>query len=440
MMASQRVIVIGHTDVGSRVCALLQERGLNVTHLDDPTDVELQASLGDDVAGVAVLLHDDIRALRYCLAVEHLRPQIRLFAAIFDRTVRSQLETSVPNCVVMSPAAIAAPSMVAAAIAPSVAAVRRHTVPSVREWVTISKNAPHTIAEYKVPGSLRLRGLIGMLRGQGRAYDRGSAVLLTGFFGLTFITLIDTLIGARHEDFLVALRDAVLTTATIWTPEIGHEPARLLWSTGAAALVMMFAAAFGAGIVHHLLEGRHASIIGRRVTPRSGHVIVAGMGQVGIRLAQELREIGVAVVCIETRADAPTIPMAKGLRIPVIIDNAASRSALKRAGISRAIALVAAGSDERDNIAIAISALACAPNIEVVLRAGSDAAIDETRSLFHIGSTVDVNALTAAFVAQAMSGEHPYLTLRSGEDIVAIDNTGAVTAHYAAHTGRCTCN
>ena len=44
-----------------------------------------------------------------------------------------------------------------------------------------------------------------------------------------------------------------------------------------------------------------------------GHVVVAGMGQVGVRLAQELRALGVAVVGIEQASDAPALPIARDL-------------------------------------------------------------------------------------------------------------------------------
>ena len=73
-------------------------------HLADPSDAELRDALAGDVDGVAVLLHDDMRALRYSLVVEHIRPGIRLFVAMFDGTARAQLERTVPNCVVLSPA------------------------------------------------------------------------------------------------------------------------------------------------------------------------------------------------------------------------------------------------------------------------------------------------------------------------------------------------
>ena len=442
-MTRGAIVVIGHTDVGRRACALLASRGIRTLHLDDPTDADLREALSGEVAGVAVLLHDDMRALRYSLVVEHVRPGIRLFVAMFDGTARAQLERAVRNCVVLSPAAIAVPSMVAAAIAPDHVAVRRTATSDERSWVTID-GVPEadrvSMHPFEAPRPLRRRGLVGMMRGQLHPYDAGSAVLLGGAFGLLLVIAVDTLVGLRHDSLIRSLYDATRTTATIAAPELADETGVLLWATIAALLVMGLTAAFAAGIVHHLISGRHVSLVGRRVVPRSGHVVVAGMGQVGIRLAQELRALGIAVLGIERLPDAPGLPLARDLGIPVIIGDASSRRVLRRAGLRDAVAVVAAGSEERDNIAVAISAQAVALDATVVIRAGADDAIDETRSLFRIGSVVDVNGLTATFVVQSMVDAAPYVVIAVDDRILAVDDAGAVTAIMPAGTVRCSCS
>ena len=443
-MDAGRVVIIGHTDVGRRACALLQDAGTRTVHLGEPTDAELHAALLGQVDGVAVLLHDDIRALRYSLIVEHLRPGIRLFVAIFDRTVRQQLERTVPNCVVLSPASIAVPAMVAAAIAPQHGVVRRRGSSQEESWVAIDATATPeaseaTVRPYEVPRSLHVRGLIGRIRGQLHPYDSGSSVLLGGAFGLLLIILIDTLIGLRHNSLTRALYDATRTTATISAPTLEEAPGELIWATIAALLVMGFTAAFAAGIVHHLLSGRHVALVGRRVIPRGGHVVVVGMGQVGLRLAQELRALGVAVLGIERFPDASGLGLARDLGIPVIIGDATSRRVLRRAGLGRAVALVAAGSEERDSIAVALSAIAVAPGLQVVLRAGADDAIDETRSLFPIGPVIDVNGLTAAFVSRALLGAEPYAVIPEGDQVVCLTSTQSAPTRQRSITAWCDC-
>jgi len=437
------ILVIGHTDVGRRACALISEAGSATIHLDDPTDADLREALESGVEGVAVLLHDDIRALRYSLVIEHMRPGIRLFVAIFDRTVRKQLEAAVPNCVVLSPASICVPSMVAAAIAPSHAAVRRRGSSQEPRWVSIDISAtaqsPASVEPYAIPSRLRIRGLWGRLRGQLHAYDSGSAVLLGGALGLILIIAVDTLVGLRHQSLVRALYDATRTTATISAPTLEDSPLELLWATIAALLVMGLTAAFAAGIVHHLLSGRHVALIGRRVIPHGGHVVVVGMGQVGIRLAQELRALGVAVVGVERFGDASGLPLARDLGIPVIIGDATSRRVLQRAALTGAVALVAAGSEERDSIAVALSATAVAPGLKVVLRAGADDAIDETRSLFPIGPVIDVNGLTAAFVSRSLLGAEPYAVIPDGDQVVCVSRDSTSQVRQRSTSSRCAC-
>lgn len=438
-----RIAVIGHTDAGQRVCAALNDRGIDVTHLAEPDDTELRSVVLGDIDGVAIMLHDDMRALRYALGIEHLRPGIRMYVAMFDGTARAQIERTVPNCVVISPASIAVPSFIAATIAPSVAAVRRTRRSDEKTWVRIGRPGQADansvdIAPTTAPMDLRLRGLLGRAVGQLRPYDTGSGVLLGSLFGLLAVLVIDTFVGMHHAPALRAFYDAARTTATISAPELPDSTPILLWASLAALLVIALTATFGAGVVHHLLSGRHVALFGRRVIPRSGHVIVAGMGQVGIRLARELRDLGIAVVGIERYADVRGVNMARELNIPVMVDDASSRRVLRRAGAHHALAIVTAGSHERDNITIAIAAQAINDNLRVIIRAGADDAIAETRSLFHIGSVIDVNGLTAEFVAEAMTSERPYSVIASDDNVLAVDRGGQLT-HRATDAGRCTC-
>ena len=435
-----RVLVIGQTSVGRRVCGLLNASGLATTHLDEPTDAELRAALTPDVDGIAVMLHDDIKALRYSLAAHHIRPAARLFVAMFDRTAREQLRTAVPSSVVLSPAAISVPSLVAAAIDPRTAAIRRYDTQEERRWVSLTPAGDRVnVADYVTPDAIRRPGRFGKVTGQLRAYDAGTKVLLSGVLGLITIIALDTIVGLQHANFLRALYDATRTTATISAPPLPDEPWILIWATFAALAVLVFTAMFAAGLVNYLLSGRHVALIGRRVAPRSGHVIVVGMGQVGLRLAEELQALGVAVLGIEVNSTARSLQIARAKRIPVIVGDAASRATLKTARVGHAQALIAAGSAEWDNIAVAVSSLAIAPNTRLVIRAGTGDAMEETRSLFHIGAVVDVNGLTASFVTSAMTGPAPYAVITDDDADLAVDTQGDVLNRLSPSTTRCEC-
>ena len=436
-----QILVIGQTPVGRRVCGLLQASGWQTIHLDEPSDSELRSVLSSEIDGVAVLLHDDIKALRYSLAAHHIRPEARLFVAMFDRTAREQLRTSVPNSVVLSPAAITVPSLVAAAIDGRANAIRRRESQDEKRWVSITaaSDTEVKIADYWTPEGLVRYGRLGRIVGQLRAYDAGSKVLLAGVLGLITVITLDTIVGLQHANFLRALYDATRTTATISSPDLEDTPWILIFATFAALSVLVFTAMFAAGIVNYLLSGRHTALLGRRVSPRFGHVIIVGMGQVGLRLAEELKALGVAVIGIETNPQARSLQLARALSIPVIIGDGAARATLKAARIDYAEAVVAAGSAEWDNIAVAVSSLAIAPKTRLVIRAGTGDAIDETQSLFAIGAVVDVNGLTASFVTTALTGIDPYAVVATDDADLAVDGSGRVINRLSAKTARCEC-
>ena len=74
-MANPRsVLVVSDTPVGRRVCELLEMSGIGTILLEEPSDAELRDALTPEIEGVAVLLHDDVKVLRYSLAAHHIRP------------------------------------------------------------------------------------------------------------------------------------------------------------------------------------------------------------------------------------------------------------------------------------------------------------------------------------------------------------------------------
>lgn len=79
------------------------------------------------------------------------------------------------------------------------------------------------------------------------------------------------------------------------------------------------------------------------------------------------------------------------------------------------------GSDELDNIEVAIAALAVAPNVRIVLRARDDSVVAETTSLFRIGDIRDVAALTACAVARRVLGLPMGLIVGRRHDVRAIE-------------------
>ena len=421
-----RLVLIGRTTDAFRTCASLTDLGLEVEHLATPTDAELATALDTGVTGVAVLLHSDPDALRYCLTIEHLRPGILIVVALFDKTIAAELRATTTNCVVMSPAEIATPSLVAGCLAPDRVGIIRSG-----SALTAYRDGDPTPHEFTLPRGVRTRSRLGTLAGQLRPHDSGSQILLIGLIGLLLVLVTDTIVGMTvlHLPWYDAFNAAVRIVATVGPVAADHGPVAYIIGSALAMLATIgLTAMFTAGIVEHLLSGRLISLWGRRVIPQRGHVVVVGMGQVGLRLAAELKAMKIGVIGIEHDKTAPNIRTARALGIPVLIGDGSRRRTLLRARADRALALCTVSSRELDNISCAVTARAISPNLRVVLRAGTHDAIAETKSLFRIGTVCDVAGLTAAFVTQTLIGARPSLLTSGSDRLAAWRPDGTVTS------------
>jgi voltage-gated potassium channel Kch len=229
-------------------------------------------------------------------------------------------------------------------------------------------------------------------------------VLLGGFLGLLVVLTGDFvwLTVGDHRGPVASLFESARVVATVGPGPVAGSAAYAVFSSLAMLATVGFTALFTAGLVDRMLEPRLVTLFGARSAPRRDHVIVVGMGQVGIRLCMELRRLRVPVVGVERDQHAAQLHVARALRIPVVVDHGSDRRVLERLGLRRALALAAVGSDEYDNIAVAIAANAISPETRVVLRAGEQEAISETRSLLPLGVTRDVLGIAARSMSGAM--------------------------------------
>jgi TrkA family protein len=451
--ASGRYFVVIGADTGRRVCGSLQSAGHRVCHFGRPTDEELRTALDCEVAGVAILLDDDVESLRYALTVEHIRPNVPLVVTVFDRTVAEQLRRVVPNCRVSSPAEVAAPVLLAGCLQPDLLAlIPAHSRPGTgTETGTGPGPGPAAVpfgarAEgdtvrlepYRAPRSLRVRARIGKIRGQLRPHDGSSRIMLTGLAGILAVLLADWTwsVALRHRAPVEALFEAARTVSTVGPAAAHGSDGYLVFSALAMLVTVVFTAVFTAGMVDRLLAPRSVGILGPRALPRGGHVVVVGLGQVGLRLCTELQELGVGVIAVERDPAAPNLRLAKALGVPVVVADATDRFVLRRLGLHQAQAMAAVASDDRDNIAVSVASLAVAPELRLVMRAGDHDAIAETRSLFRIGPVHDLSTLSAAYTTATLTGLCPRTVLSHGRQLLLERPDGTFVPW--PHPDRCT--
>lgn len=405
----RRLVVIGDDgDLALSVAESAESWGSRVDRLHHPDDDALRERLRYSVDGVAVVSRDDIVAMRYALLVEHLKPGVRLVVSIFDRTVADEIARVVPNCTVLAMTDAIVPALVGHCVAPELVSLQRVG----QRLVAVHQTADDVHVQWCDRGpATRWKAWLGTLFGQFRPVDNASRTLLVGFAGLTLLTLLDSGLGVwvLHEHWADALWHAARTLTTVGSsPEAERGPPwyKILSATSMLAGLAL-AAMFTAGFVDRLTSRRLTGIVGIRAVPRRDHVIVVGLGQVGLRVCRELQALGIAVVAVERDDHAPCLPLARALGIPVVLGRGGDRFLLQSLSLHRARALATVSSDGLENIAVSVAARAIAPRQRIVLRAGGDDVTAESRSLFRIGAVCDVNRIAAPFVAAHVLGLEP---------------------------------
>lgn len=415
-------LVIGDTAVARRLCATVSaDLGSDgVCHLVAPRDTDLVTAIEGGVTQAAVLIHDDVAALRYALALAHLAPDLLIAVTIFDRTIAEQLQRLQPSAIVASTASAAVPSLVGPCLGADVVASFRDG----NERVDIVPGDAAQLVERRV--SVRAprlpRRILSAVQLDVRHQSQGTRILMMGLLGLGLVLLADWawLVLVFGHQTVPALGEAARLLATVGPgPEYPHGFYGVASALAMLATIVL-TALFTAGLVDRFLEPRLVAMSGARAVPRADHVIVVGLGQVGLRLCAELRALGVAVVAVEREREAPCVDLARQLRIPVVIGDGTSRGLLSRLALTRSGVVAAVGSDDLDNVAVAVTVSAISPSTRVVLRAGEQEAVSETRSLLPLGVTRDVTAIGTAYLLARLRGIGSRVAAITHGDLVGV--------------------
>ncbi len=129
------------------------------------------------------------------------------------------------------------------------------------------------------------------------------------------------------------------------------------------------------------------------------HIVVCGLGHVGIRVIESLKSLGAAVIAIEKRKNDSFAPVVEELGIPVLYGDARRDALLIEAGVQRAKAIVCATDDDLANLEVAIDAKKENPNIRVIMRMFDQRMASKMRSALDLDETFSTSALSGSLVA-----------------------------------------
>ncbi|UED88482.1 NAD-binding protein [Streptomyces profundus] len=142
----------------------------------------------------------------------------------------------------------------------------------------------------------------------------------------------------------------------------------------------------------------------------SGHVVLLGLGKIGSRVLERLRELDIPVVCVEEDPEARGIPLARRLQVPVVLGDVTQEDVLESAKIHRARALLALTSADATNLEAALYARGIKPDLRVALRLYDDdfaTVVYRTLRAAHpeaLTRSRSVSTLAAPAFASAMMG------------------------------------
>lgn len=129
------------------------------------------------------------------------------------------------------------------------------------------------------------------------------------------------------------------------------------------------------------------------------HIVVCGLGHVGIRVVESLQHLGASVVAIEREKKDSFASFVETMQIPVLYGDARRDELLREAGIARARSVVCATNDDLANLEVAIDSKRENPKIRVVMRMFDQRMASKLRDAVDVDETFSTSALSGPLVA-----------------------------------------
>jgi voltage-gated potassium channel len=226
-------------------------------------------------------------------------------------------------------------------------------------------------------------------------------ILLAGSL-LFHFDYVDRATGARPDYGESLYRTFVLMTMN-FPDDFPAHPALRVWCI-AVPLISFLVVSEAVVRLAVLLTSKASS--GKRwvkamVAACDNHVILCGMGRLGLSIMRELHRMGKEVVVVDKSEDALGIAEARRLGIPAIIEDARDEQVLVDLGIQRAHSVIAVTDNDLANLEIALDARSLRPGIRVIVRMFDQHIAEKIARSFDIKLVFSPSALAAPSFAAA---------------------------------------
>lgn len=132
-----------------------------------------------------------------------------------------------------------------------------------------------------------------------------------------------------------------------------------------------------------------------------GHVIVAGLHDVGLSVVEQLHATGERVVVVDDAPDPRLLRLIERWGVPHLAASAHRESTLVEVGVHTAAALVCLSPRDIDNLEVALLARRLCPDLRVVVHLGNRAVGRAVERVNGAGAVLDVASLAAPTLAES---------------------------------------
>lgn len=469
-----RIIVCGLGSTGYNIFCLLRQHGSNVVGINDAS---LPGENGDDIvlgnmqsaktllaAGIreaqtiVLACSDDGLNLAALMQARVLNSRIRIVNRLFNTSLGDRLDSTLPDHITMSVAALAAPIFTFMALGDAAIGqlqlfdqtwpIQEEHIDADHPWLgrTLADlwDERNRMLIYYLPIDHKVDLITAMRRGQSlqigdrlivgtkpriRSNQRnlrqrlakiglaaqylrensraliGSIILLLVTIAIGTTVYFSSVLNTSPVDALY-FSVSLITGAGDSVIPVQHVPDALKLFT---VFVMLIGAAI-IGLSYALLND---FILGTRFDrfwevariPQKGHFIVCGLGGVGMQIVNHLTSYGHEVVVIEQDPNCRFIGAVRSRKIPVIQGDASLPSTLEAANFNKAQTLLAVTSDDTANLEIALNAKGLNPKVGAIVRYQDPEFAHMAHRVFEFEAVLSPAELVApAFAAAALGG------------------------------------
>jgi Trk K+ transport system NAD-binding subunit len=224
---------------------------------------------------------------------------------------------------------------------------------------------------------------------------------------LVLLTVVSFTASAPHLPVMESLRLALmlLTGGHLADVVVAFDklPRGVQWAEVLLTIMgTLLTAVVYALLTDRLLTARFNLLAPRPRPPARGHVIIAGVGATGERIAALLEQLSRPAVGIEAEPLSPHAPA----HLPVIRGTPTAAANLREAHLETAHGLVAATSDELQNLQIALLTASINPRCRLAVRIFDPRLSENLSSVLPDARILCITTLAATAYAAAALGEH----------------------------------